>query len=175
LSLEAFCQTSTIRKEVNLFAEPSNQSSVITRLLPQFSVSVQKRKGIWLEVKAAENIGWVKLTAVRFDNNAEFKTSLVDLKTGREGSGNNVAVTGVRGLDAETLVLATPDYSAFKKFKLIEHSETVIQEFGLIKQRRLVADVAFKLQLDSTQEVSIGKPEKTKLKSKLSSGLDDDF
>jgi len=44
-------------------------------------------------------------------------SSLSGLKSGREGVGNAVSASGVRGLDAEMIKLSDPDFQALEEFK----------------------------------------------------------
>ena len=168
-------QDAWIRKEADLLAEPNTNANIVTHLLPENSAKILRRKGIWLEIRVDRIVGWVKLSVVRFGKNANFKTSLTNLRTGREGSDNNVAATGVRGLEAETLSLAEADYDAFARFRQIDHNTDLIKELGNIKESRVVADVEFNMAAQPEETMSVKSSAKQKFESKPSIEVDDDF
>ena len=168
-------QDAWIRKEADLLAEPNTNANIVTHLLPENSAKILRRKGIWLEIRVDRIVGWVKLSAVRFGKSAKFKTSLANLRTGREGSDNNVAATGVRGLEAETLSLAEADYDAFARFIEIDRNADLIKEFRKIKASRVIDNVAFSIASQPKVPRSAKSPTHQKLRSKLSTEIDDDF
>jgi hypothetical protein len=64
------------------------------------------------------------------------------LKTGREGSGNAVSSTGVRGLDAEAIKLDQPDYEALvalKRWQVTPDQAIKFAEEGFLEDRSLAA------------------------------------
>lgn len=112
---------------------------------------------------------------MRFDNKSNFKSSLTELKTGREGSKNNVVATGVRGLEAENLELAKHDYEAFKKFAVIGINTELEQELNKLKKPRLIEDIAFHFSSRPGNREPSKKKRPTKPKSSQSIDIDDDF
>ena len=67
------------------------------------------RKGFWINVKVAESKGWLSIKEL----SASKKGSTRALNTGRQTKGNIVATSAARGLTAEDLVSARPDFDAF--------------------------------------------------------------
>ena len=68
------------------------------------------------EVEVIDKKGfWVKLNNVEVSKDSNF--SLSSLNTGREGSGNIVSTSGVRGLDGEDITSAQPDIIEFEKLQ----------------------------------------------------------
>ena len=175
LPLTAWGQVSWVRKETVLLAEPKASAAALGPLSPETRAIIQRRKGLWLEVRVGEELGWVKLSAVRFDESTNFKTSLTNLRTGREGSGNNVAATGVRGLEAETLSLAEADYAAFARLIQIDRETDLIEELGKIKTSRVIDNVSFNIASQPEVSKSAESPVAHKLRSKLSTEVEDDF
>jgi len=136
---------------------------------------VQNRRGIWIEIQSNAVVGWVKLSDVRFKENANFKSSLAKLKTGREGSGNNVVTTGVRGLGSEALELARPDYEAFSKFKLVDSNIALKQELKNIKNPRPVEDIAYRPSSKPNKKSLDKDSQRLESKSSPSLKVEDDF
>ena len=165
----------SLRNDTDLLAEGKAGTPSITKLLRGTPVTVIKRKGIWFEIQVNEFVGWIKLSSMRFDNKSNFKSSLTELKTGREGSKNNVVATGVRGLEAENLELAKHDYEAFKKFTVIGINTELEQELDKLKKPRLIEDIAFHFSSRPGNREPSKKKRPTKPKSSQSIDIDDDF
>ena len=62
--------------------------------------------------------GWTKLNNVEISKDSNF--SLSSLNTGREGSGNIVSTSGVRGLDGADITSAQPDLIEFEKLQVLK-------------------------------------------------------
>ena len=110
------------------------------------------------QIQANGENGWVKLSSLRFGDSGNYRTSLSDLKTGREGAGNNVAATGARGLEAETLALAKADYKGFSQFKNIAQNTALLIELRKIKTTRDISAISFKLGAANKSTVSKAIP-----------------
>lgn len=136
----ASTQEAFTRKEVKLLTAPEISARMIAQLSTDEPVNIVTRKGFWIEVNAGQHTGWLKLSALRFQKNTNYRGSLARLESGRKGAGNNVASTGVRGLEANVLALATPDYDAFSKFEKINLDVELRIELQNIKTPKSVAD-----------------------------------
>lgn len=102
-----------IKRDSPLLESPSHRSAVVGSVVVGVEVDYRQRKGLWAEVCARDLCGWLRITAVELnDRKGATKTNLASLKSGREGVGNTVSSTGVRGLDAEAIELGRPDYGA---------------------------------------------------------------
>ena len=96
-------------------AEPTQRSVAVATVPKHGQIKIMSRKGLWSEVCHADACGWLRITAISRDSGAATtKTSLAALKTGREGAGNAVSSTGVRGLDAEAIKVDQPDHEALR-------------------------------------------------------------
>ena len=137
-------QVALVREQVKLLEAPSTRASVVRALSPQQKVSIISRKGFWFEVEVDNDSGWLKMTHLTFAELKNFKGSLAALKTGRDGSGNNVAATGVRGLEMEAITLAQPDYEAFSAFQNLTIDESLGVELISIKEPKDISDVKYK-------------------------------
>jgi hypothetical protein len=92
-------------KADRLLEKPFSDGKVLGSLSGGQTVDVVKREGGWYQVKAAGKLGWVRMLSVRRTANAAVASSgsLAQVATGRAGTGQIVATTGVRGLGEETL------------------------------------------------------------------------
>jgi hypothetical protein len=106
-----------------ILSEPFMDARELAVLKEGDSVTILKRQGGWLEVAGKSQTGWVRMLNIR-RGGADQKTSAVkeasgvlDLATGRAGTGNVVAATGVRGLDEKELKGAEFDEGQFRKLK----------------------------------------------------------
>lgn len=70
------------------------------------SAEVLERKGFWVRVKAAGQVGWVKVTSLQFGASAGGK---VGIDTGRLSKGNIVASSAARGMSRGEFLDAEPD------------------------------------------------------------------
>jgi hypothetical protein len=147
----------------------------IAHLAAEKSVKIIRRNGFWVEVLAEEKTGWLKLSALRFRADTKFKGSLTSIKSGREGIENNVAATGVRGLEARAIELAKPNYEAFSKLMLVNLSLELKKELHDIKEHRVVGDIVFKQSPKPVKPKSDRKPQKLKSRSSRTLEVDDDF
>lgn len=88
------------------------------------------KKGAWLNVKTAKAKGWVRLLSVKRGTagssaGAQVK-GVLDLASGRAGTGKVVATTGVRGLNEEELKNAKYNEAEVQKLE----SYTLTQKQG---------------------------------------------
>lgn len=117
-------ETGTALKAETIRAEPFGDAKSLGTLAAGEKVSILKKDGGWLQVKSGARSGWVRLLSIR--KGAAPKTSggssgLLDLASGRAGTGKVVATTGVRGLNEEELKSAKFDE---KQLKLAESYAT---------------------------------------------------
>jgi len=172
----ALAQEVWIRKASLLHAEPRQSSSSEGLAKPDAKAIVKERRGIWLRVETADSSGWVRLSAVRYNSlGANIKTSLSALKTGRDGSGNNVAATGVRGMDAKTLTLAKPN---FDELALLDGSRTdsrFTKEFQEIKNRREIPAASYRRSAEKGPASPESSRPALKRIEESRSELEDDF
>lgn len=176
LSPTALSQEVWIREASLLLAEPKKDSSAKGLAKPDVKAIVKERKGIWVRIQTGDSSGWVRLSAIRYSSpGANIKTSLSALKTGREGSGNNVAATGVRGMDAKMLTLAKPN---FKELAVLDASRTdagFIEELQEIKIRREIPAVRYRRSVEKGSAASESSRPTLKRIKKSRSELEDDF
>lgn len=115
----AFAEGAVVRSAAQVLDQPSIKGVELGQLSSGQSVAVIERKGIWLKI-SEPMLGWVKIRHVSLGQAQPVASTLSGLKSGREGAGNAVSSTGVRGLDAEMIKLAEPDYGALEGFVALE-------------------------------------------------------
>ena len=133
----------TVRADVTLLTEPTQRSVALATVPKDEQIQIMSRKGLWSEVCYEDACGWLRITAIsRGSGTATTTTSLAALKTGREGAGNAVSSTGVRGLDAEAIDVDQPDYEALialKQWQVTSDQADKFAEEGLLEGRSLAA------------------------------------
>ena len=91
-------------KADKLLAEPFNDAKPAGNLMRGDNVEIIAKKGAWLQIKAKKSTGWVRLLSVkRTSSSVSNSKGILDVASGRAGTGEVVATTGVRGLSAEDL------------------------------------------------------------------------
>ncbi len=122
ISVNAYAQS--VRSDVYLLDKPDGQE---TKNLVRANalVKVVQRQNFWVEVQADKNKGWLKLNAINFVTT----NSPVAIDTGRTGSGNIVATSVSRGLSAQELTQASPNFEQAKQLQTFSVSEKEAQGF----------------------------------------------
>jgi hypothetical protein len=116
--------------------EPFNDAREVTSLKEGDTVKILKRKGGWLQVSVEGKTGWVRMLYIRRGASGEKPSAVTEasgmlgLATGRAGSGNVVAATGVRGLDEEELKEAEFNEKELQTLKSYRTSKKEAQEFA---------------------------------------------
>lgn len=116
-------------KQVDLRASPASDAAAVATLPAESDVDLVQRQGAWVQLNSGKDTGWAKLFDIRLAgaNTAPLKgggtaaSSLNLFKGDRAPS----VTTGVRGLDAEMLVKATPNPQEFSK--LVSYAATKAQ------------------------------------------------
>ena len=103
--LLCLAEPAVMSKADSLYEKPFADAKVLGKFAAGQAVDVQKREGAWYQVKAAGKLGWMRMLSVRRTAPAAAASagSLTQVATGRAGTGQIVATTGVRGLGEETL------------------------------------------------------------------------
>jgi hypothetical protein len=111
----------TLLKKSEVKVKPFIDAKTLAKLPRQTRVTILERNGGWFRVQAAKKSGWVRMLNVKVTAGAQNLGSGTDLTqaatlaTGRAGTGNVVATSGLRGLSEEELRSAKPDYTQFDK------------------------------------------------------------
>ena len=114
--LTSEAREAVVRSQAEVFSAPKGSAEKITVLSRGDSVETGERRGLWVEV-VKPMAGWVKLRQLTMASAGKTSSSLSGLQSGREGAGNAVSASGVRGLDSEMIKLSDPDPIAVEEFK----------------------------------------------------------
>ena len=118
LIFKANAEEAVVRSQAVVFSAPKGGADKVVLLEAETRVETGVRRGLWVElIKPSQ--GWVKLRSLKIGSAAtgSASSSLSGLKSGREGIGNAVSASGVRGLDSEMIKLSDPDFQALEEFK----------------------------------------------------------
>lgn len=107
-------EPATVVSATELKGKPFVDAPTVAALKPNTRVQVLDRQGGWYRVRSGAGEGWVRLLAVRRGTGATGEGAMgVDdvagLATGRGGTGNVAATSGIRGLTPGELRDARPD------------------------------------------------------------------
>jgi hypothetical protein len=108
-------------------SEPYSDAKTVGNFARGDKVEIMGKKGAWLNVKTDKASGWVRLLSVKrgTSKGGSEAAGVLDVASGRAGTGQVVATTGVRGLNEEELKNAK--YSAAEVKKLEGYTQTAKQ------------------------------------------------
>ena len=116
--------------------EPYRDAQEIASLEKGTTVSILRRKGGWMKISTEITEGWVRMLNIRRGtqgakpNSASETKGVLNLASGRSGSGNVVAATGVRGLSEEELKEAEYNAAEIKKLESFSTSKGQAEGFA---------------------------------------------
>jgi len=100
----AQAESGTALKNDTLRKEPYNDAKTSGQLKRGDKVDIVRKQGAWLQVKSAKGSGWVRLLSVRrAASTGNQAAGVLSVASGRAGTGQVVATTGVRGLTEDEL------------------------------------------------------------------------
>ena len=114
-------------KADNIRKEPYSDAQIEGSFERGEKLEILSKQGAWLKIKTAKAGGWVRLLSVKrgTGGSGNQTAGLQDLASGRAGTGQVVATTGVRGLNEEQLKSAK--YNAAEVKKLEGYTQTAKQ------------------------------------------------
>lgn len=124
----------TAVKPDDVKAEPFKDAKTVGALKKGDVVSIVKKQGGWMQIKAGALSGWVRVLSVRKGAGGAGAGSelagVAGVATGRAGTGQVVSTTGVRGLDDKDLKSARFDEAEIKKAEAAAISADEAKKFG---------------------------------------------
>ena len=112
-------ESGTAIKQDDIKDEPFKDAETVGVVKKGESVGILKKQGGWLQIKAAQGSGWVRVLSVRKGTGGGSAASeiagVAGVATGRAGTGQVVSTTGVRGLGEEDLKGAKFNEEELKK------------------------------------------------------------
>jgi uncharacterized protein YgiM (DUF1202 family) len=116
LSPAALAETGVALKDDQIRAEPYSDAKIAGSITRNQKVEILSRQGAWLNIQAGNSKGWVRLLSVKRGTAAAGTSTsdVLNLASGRSGTGQVVATTGVRGLSEQDLKTAKFDEAQVK-------------------------------------------------------------
>ncbi|MFZ3055341.1 MAG: SH3 domain-containing protein [Smithella sp.] len=115
-----------------LRAQPYSDAKKTADIKRGEKLQILGKKGAWLNVKTTKAGGWVRLLSVKrgaASSGSQVK-GVLDVASGRAGTGKVVATTGVRGLNEEELKNAKYSEVEVKKLESFSITSGQAQQFA---------------------------------------------
>ena len=133
---------STLR-ETELKEKPFLDAKTLRTLPANSALTILERQGGWMQVNAAGQQGWVRMLNVRTGTAAASTgtdaSSVTTLATGRAGTGNIVATSGIRGLNEEQLSKAQGDPKQLQKMESNARSKQDAAQYAAKHKLKAIA------------------------------------
>lgn len=132
----------TALKDDNIRAEPYADAKMTGKFTRGDKLEILSKQGAWLKIKTSSNTGWVRLLSVKRTTSGGNASGVLDVASGRAGTGQVVSTTGVRGLSEEGLKDAKFNEVEVKKLESYTLSAAQGQQFansGGLKAIKFVA------------------------------------
>ena len=126
-------ETGTALKDDNIRAEPYADAKMTGKFTRGDKLEILSKQGAWLKIKTSKNTGWVRLLSVKrgsTTSSGNQTKGVLDIASGRAGTGQVVATTGVRGLSAEELKGAKFNEAEVKTLEGYTQSSVQGQQFA---------------------------------------------
>lgn len=127
-------ESGTAVKQDDLKAEPFKDAKTVGMVKKGEVVTILKKQGGWMEIKAGPATGWVRVLSVRKGAGGAGAASeiagVAGVATGRAGTGQVVSTTGVRGLDDQDLKSAKFSEAEIKKAEAAAISAEEAKKFA---------------------------------------------
>lgn len=154
-------ETGVALKNDHIRAEPYSDAKTTGTIARNQKVEILARKGAWLNIKTTKAKGWVRLLSVKRGTTTASGTSasdVLDLASGRAGTGKVVATTGVRGLNEEDLKSAKFDESQIKALESHTQSSQQGQKFASAGKLKAVKFEYLPAPAQPSSSTSSGSP-----------------
>lgn len=135
-------ESGTALKNDTLRAEPYADARNAGSLSRNDKLEILEKQGAWLRVKAPGGNGWVRLLSVKRSGGSTPSNAggVLNVASGRAGTGQIVSTTGVRGLNEEELKSAKFNADDVRKLEATTVSPEQAQQFartGGLQARKL--------------------------------------
>lgn len=130
--LATAAETGTLLKDDSLRKEPYADAQSVTTLKRGATVEILAKKGAWLQIKTTKASGWVRLLSVKRGaaGKSNEAAGVLAVASGRAGTGQVVATTGVRGLSEEELKGASFNEAEVKQLEANSVTSAQAQQFA---------------------------------------------
>lgn len=125
-------ETGIALKADSIRAEPYTDAKIVGTFIKNDKVEILSKQGAWLKVKTSKASGWVRLLSVRRGTaSTPSQTSgALSVASGRAGTGQVVATTGVRGLSEQELKSAKFNEAEISKMESLTLKADQGQKFA---------------------------------------------
>ena len=135
-------ETGSALKSDTLRAEPYSDAKSVGTLKRDDKVDILEKKGAWLKIKTPKGSGWVRLLSVKRGETSKSSdvAGVLNVASGRAGTGQVVSTTGVRGLGEEELKSAKFNEEEVKKLEANSIAAADARQFataGSLQARKL--------------------------------------
>lgn len=98
-------EAGTALRADSMRAQPFSDAKIVGSFSKNEQLQILTRQGAWLQVKTGKATGWVRLLSVKrgTTTTASQASGALSVASGRAGTGQVVATTGVRGLSEQEL------------------------------------------------------------------------
>lgn len=134
-----------VLREASLKKEPFSDAEDVTELEAGSEVHILGRQGAWLQVKAGEHSGWLRMLAVRGAATSRAGDSGLTqaINVARSGASGTSVATGVRGLSKEQIQNAQPNTAELERMQRYVQSEDQARSFAQQKPALAEASVEY--------------------------------
>ena len=125
ISGSLLAQPGMVVRKTDLRVKPFLDAAVIAPIAANTPIEIQSNKGAWMQIKASNGqVGWIKLLNVRTNGAGTSSNSAGTLgNVIKTGSSGQTVTTGVKGLSAEQIEQAEPDFAEVKKMESYASSQ----------------------------------------------------
>jgi len=125
-------EAGTALKADSMRAQPFTDAKIVGSFTKNEKLQILIRKGAWLQVKTSKATGWVRLLSVKrgTTTTASQTSGALNVASGRAGTGQVVATTGVRGLSEQELKSAKFNEAEISKMESLTLKAAQGQSFA---------------------------------------------
>ncbi len=137
----AHAESGTALKADTLRAEPFADAKAAGKIARNDKLEIIEKKGAWLRVRTPKSSGWVRLLSVKRGATAKSNEAagVLNVASGRAGTGQVVSTTGVRGLNEEELKAARfseEEVASLERYLVTAEQAREFAAAGGLKERR---------------------------------------
>lgn len=125
-------EAGTALKADSMRVQPFSDAKIVGSFSKNEKLQILTKKGAWLQVKTNKATGWVRLLSVKrgTTTTASQTSGALSVASGRAGTGQVVATTGVRGLSEQELKSAKFSEAEISKMESLTLNADQGQEFA---------------------------------------------
>lgn len=126
-------QATTVRP-TEMKAKPFSDAATVASLAASAKVDVLERQASWMQVKANNAVGWVKMLSLRFDAGGgptgKGGSAALLFNLAATGSSGSTATNAVKGINEEALKNPRPNPDALRVMTSLQLSQAEMDAFA---------------------------------------------